>query len=88
MIPTMILLGLVLGRWWRLALITAAVGWPVLLLAGGTDAPVDLMRGAALGVINACVGVLAGQILLHAHLGQHLHAHAHLHRPAPRHLRR
>lgn len=92
MIPTMILLGLVLGRWWKIALVTAAIGWPVLLLATGTDAPADLVTGAALGVANACVGVLAVQVVLHAHLGEHLHAHGHAHRSAPRtaprHLRR
>lgn len=88
MIPTMILLGLVLGRWWRLALLTAAIGWPALLLATGTDAPADLVAGAALGVANACVGVLAAQVLVRAHLGEHLHARGHVHRNAPRHLRR
>jgi hypothetical protein len=88
MIPTMILLGLVLGRWWKVALVAAAIGWPVLLLATGTDAPADLVTGAALGVANACVGVLAVQLLVHAHLGEHLHAHGHVHRQAPRHVRR
>jgi hypothetical protein len=29
MIPTVILLDLALGRWWRLAPVTAAIGWPV-----------------------------------------------------------
>ncbi|HEU4811125.1 MAG TPA: hypothetical protein VFT00_03195 [Nocardioides sp.] len=92
MIPTMILLGLVLGRWWKVALVTAAIGWPLLLLANGTDAPADLVSGAALGVANACVGVLAVQVLLHAHLGERLHVHSHAHRTGhrqgPRHLRR
>jgi hypothetical protein len=31
MIPTVILLDLALGRWWRLAPVTAAIGWPCIL---------------------------------------------------------
>ncbi len=57
MIPTMILLGLVLSRWWKPALAVAAAGWPALLLATGV---IDLSQvpGAALfGVANAAVGV-------------------------------
>jgi hypothetical protein len=32
MIPTMILFGLVFGRWWRVTLVAAALGWPLLLV--------------------------------------------------------
>ena len=32
MIPTLIVLGLVVGRWWRTALVVGALGWPVALL--------------------------------------------------------
>ena len=68
MIPSMILLGLVLGRWWRTALVTSAVVW--LLLAWGPvrDAPGALLPGLALavlaGVANAAVGVAVHQALL------------------------
>ena len=61
MIPTMILLGLVLGRWWKSALAVAAVVWPALLLA--TDV-IDLSQviGTALfGLANAAVGVCIHQ---------------------------
>lgn len=65
MIPTMILFGLLFGRWWRAALAVAAVGWPVLLLLGPADpsAP-QLLGGAVLAVLNAGLGVLAHQAVL------------------------
>jgi hypothetical protein len=71
MIPTMILLGLVFGRWWRLSLVAAAVGWPALLVAGGVmDVDVPLLAEAAgLAVANTAVGVLVHQgVLLAARL--------------------
>ena len=64
MIPTMILLGLILGRWWRPALATAAIGWPLLLVTTNVIAfdDVGMLVGAALlAVANAGVGVLAHQ---------------------------
>lgn len=67
MIPTMILLGLVFGRWWRPALATAAVGWPLLLVATNVSdvAESGILAGAALlAVANAGVGVLAHQACL------------------------
>lgn len=78
MIPTVILLGLVLGRWWRLALVTAAIGWPLLLLAADVvDLNTGLIGAAGLAVANAGVGVLAHQGCLHAyrHL-RHRNRHA------------
>ena len=76
MIPTMILLGLVLGRWWWVAPAVAAVCWPALLLA--TDVvPLDatLLAAALLAAVNAGVGMLAHQAGLPAY--RHLR-----HRPA------
>jgi len=63
MIPTLILFGLLFGRWWRSVLIVAAVGWPVLLLATGAVSAVgaDLIPDAGLAVINAGVGVAINQ---------------------------
>jgi len=67
MIPTLILVSLVFGRWWRTTLVVAAVGWPVLLLADGTvDADLGLVGVAAVGAINAGVGVLVHQAVLWA----------------------
>ena len=65
MIPTMILFGLVTGRWWRLALIAAAIVWPVLLLVDGVvGISADLLAAALFGVVNAAVGVAVHQALL------------------------
>ncbi len=67
-IPTMILLGLVLERWWWVALITAAFGWPLLLVADAVEpTTTGLVEAAALAVANAGVGVLAHQGCLHAY---------------------
>ncbi|MEG3615487.1 hypothetical protein [Isoptericola haloaureus] len=64
MIPTMIVLGLLLGRWWRSALLTATLLWPVLLVVDGavplTD-PAALLGGALLGALNAAVGAAVVQ---------------------------
>lgn len=68
MIPTMILLGLVLGRWWPVALVTAALGWPLLLVVTDVVAfDAGLVEAAALAVANAGVGVLVHQGCLHAY---------------------
>lgn len=65
MIPTLISFGLVFGRWWRLSLVVAAVGWPILLVADGTmEFEAGLLGAASLAVINAGVGVLAHQGIL------------------------
>ena len=62
MIPTLILFGLVFGRWWRSALIAAAIGWPILLLATGTVAAgADLIGAAGLAIANAGAGVAVHQ---------------------------
>ncbi len=73
MIPLMLLYGLVLGRWWRFALISAAVAWPILLWSGGTFAGLEypwqfmgqLVLAALLAAINAGVGVAVHQGLLY-----------------------
>lgn len=66
MIPTMILFGLVFGRWWRVSLLAAAVGWPALLVAGGVmDLDVQRLAAAAgLAVANTALGVLVHQGVL------------------------
>lgn len=62
MIPTLILFGLVCGRWWRTALAAAAIGWPVLLLATGVMHPgAGLIGAAGLAIINTGAGVAIHQ---------------------------
>lgn len=64
MVPTMILFGVALGRWWRWALVGAAIVWPVLLLVDGVAGIGPQLLGAsALGVANAAVGIAAHQLV-------------------------
>jgi hypothetical protein len=63
-IPTMILLGLVTGYWWKLALPAAAVIWPILLLASDTITASQIPAAALLGLINAAVGAALVQGVL------------------------
>ncbi len=65
MIPTLILFGAVLGRWWRVALLASAVGWPVLLVVTGAMSVRPALAGAAgLAVLNTGAGVLIYQGIL------------------------
>lgn len=57
MIPTMILLGLVLGRWWKSALAVAAVGWPAILLVDGVINVAQVWAAAVFALANSAVGV-------------------------------
>lgn len=57
-IPTLILFGLVAGRWWRLSLATAALLWPVLLVTTGVmGLEPGLLGASALALANTAVGV-------------------------------
>jgi hypothetical protein len=57
MIPTMILFGLALGRWWKVTVPLAAVTWPLLLVMSDIDLDrSELAAAAILGVANAAVG--------------------------------
>ena len=65
MIPTMILFGIILGRWWASTVVFGAIFWPVILLASdamGVDP--GLLATAGLGAANAAVGVLVHQVIL------------------------
>jgi hypothetical protein len=67
MIPSLILFGVVLGRWWPVPLVIAAVGWPLLLVA--TDVMTvepGLVGASGLAVLNTAVGVLVHQGVLRA----------------------
>jgi hypothetical protein len=55
MIPTMLLAGLLLGRWWVIAL--GGLGWAALLLLGGDIGVGDAPFAAALGAVNVGIGV-------------------------------
>ena len=65
MIPIMILFGLVFGRWWKSALVAAAILWPTLLWAEAViTTPGEALGAAVLGVLNSAVGVGAHQLVL------------------------
>jgi hypothetical protein len=65
MIPTLIVFGLVVGRWWRFCLLTAAVGWPALLVVSDTmDLEWGLASASVLAVSNTLVGLLVHQGIL------------------------
>jgi hypothetical protein len=61
MIPTMIVVGLVLGRWWWAALGVAAIGWPLVLWTQGIIDGGQVPSASLLAVLNAAVGVLVVQ---------------------------
>ncbi len=69
MIPTMILFGVVLGRWWWAALPLAAISWPILLLASDTIDAGQIPGAAMLGLLNAAVGVGVAQGVLLVYRG-------------------
>ena len=74
MIPTLLIVGLVLGKWWRVVVPLAAIGWAVLLVATGVGSGLAFALGAALfGLINVTLGVLVFQgarLLLHRVAGK------------------
>lgn len=53
MIPTAIIAGLILGRWWWM-IVPITVGWALLLVTDGTFT----FGGVALGSLNAAAGIL------------------------------
>jgi hypothetical protein len=64
-IPTMILFGLAFGRWWKWALVVAAILWPSLLWAEDViTTPGEAIVAAFLGGLNSAVGVGAHQLVL------------------------
>ena len=65
MIPTLILSGLVFGRWWRFSLVAAALGWPVVLVATDVmSVGPGLLGASGLAIANTGVGVLIHQGVL------------------------
>ena len=65
MIPALILVGAIFGRWWRVTLLVSAIGWPVLLVVTGAMSIGPALAGAAgLAVLNSGAGVLLHQGIL------------------------
>ena len=56
MIPSLILAGLLIGRWWTVPL--AMVAWPAVLISAGTGSELSVITGGALiAVPNVALGV-------------------------------
>jgi hypothetical protein len=60
----MILFGVLLGRWWKSALVVGAAAWTVLLWTQGLiDTPPEIVGAAALALANTAVGAAAHQLV-------------------------
>jgi hypothetical protein len=58
MIPTLILAGILLGRWWKFIIPAAAIAWPLLLIVAGISlGGADVVSAGILAVMNTAVGV-------------------------------
>lgn len=56
MIPTMLLFGLVLGRWWKTCLVVGTVGWPLLLWFDNIiESPTEFVGAAGLAALNTAI---------------------------------
>lgn len=75
MIPSMLLFGLVFGRWWKFALAIGTVGWPLVVFQQGSlDGWSAWIYAALLGLANTGVGVGVHQLLLWLwRLGRRVH---------------
>jgi hypothetical protein len=64
-IPTLIMVGAIFGRWWRVTLLASAIGWPVLLVVtGAMSIGPALADAAGLAGLNTGAGVLLHQGIL------------------------
>jgi hypothetical protein len=67
MIPTLLVIGLVLGRWWRLVLPVATIGWPMLLVLDGVGTGVAFWVSAgAFALANTIAGVAVNRLAVAA----------------------
>ena len=64
MIPTMVIFGLVAGRWWKTALVIGALGWAAILLLEGVITPSQIPGAMMFGLANTAVGVAIHQGVL------------------------
>lgn len=63
-IPTLLLVGFVLGRWWWIVVPFAAVAWPALLIAIGIDSGLTFaIEAGFLALANTAVGVAVFQAI-------------------------
>lgn len=61
-IPTLLIVGLALGKWWRVVIPAATIGWVVLLFATDVGSGISFALSAALfAFANVTVGALVFQ---------------------------
>ena len=64
MIPTVLLFGFLFGRWWKIAIPAAILGWPAFLVADGVVHGLPFAVAAGLlAAGNVAVGALAFQLV-------------------------
>lgn len=64
MIPSMIIFGLLAGRWWKTALVLGAVGWAAVVFFTGAITASQIPVAALFGLVNTGVGVAIHQGVL------------------------
>jgi hypothetical protein len=63
-IPTVLLVGLIFGRWWKITIPAAVLAWPALLIATGIGSGVRFAFDAALFAAgNIVAGVITYQAI-------------------------
>lgn len=65
MIPTMILFGLLFGRWPKTCLALGVLGWTLTLLVDGTIRTPQILAAAGVAFVNTLAGVVVHQLVLH-----------------------
>lgn len=64
MIPTMIVFGLLTGRWWKTALVVGTAGWTLLLFVSGAITVSQAPTAALFGLVNTGAGVAIHRAVL------------------------
>ena len=65
MIPSLVLFGIIFGRWWKFSLVTATVAWPLLLVVTHVmGIEWGLIGAGALAIANTLTGALVHQGVL------------------------
>jgi hypothetical protein len=62
MIPTLLLAGILFGRWWRVSIPAGSIGWAILLASTGVVSGLDgFVSAVPFAFVNVTVGVLVFQ---------------------------
>jgi hypothetical protein len=62
LIPTLLLAGILFGKWWRVSIPVGSIGWAILLASTGVvSGPGGVASAALFAFVNVTVGVLVFQ---------------------------